>query len=430
MRNRIKIKWRGKRKYFATEIPQQYRQTGEPRKELMATSREELERKYDEEVASRKLKLDRAAGRRPLSDFLVNEFLPFYRNEVEAQTWCDYRHHIESHIAPRLGAVRLDELTTRHVDQWTLSLRSVTSKRTGRPLSDRTIDYSLAVLRRALQFAVDWRYIAFNPASSRVRAARRRRRVKCSTLRFLVPEEAKRFLVAVRGDRFDALYTLAITTGMRQGELFGLMWGDVDLAAAKVTVNHSLAHTKRKKGEAGERVVLKGPKTVGSRRTIEIPQVTVAALQSHVQHQSELREVAGESWVESGFVFTSRRGTPIDRGNALHRFQDILKEQGLPRIRFYDLRHTHASLLIAEGVHPKKIAERLGHSSIKLTMDTYGHLFDGCDRESAERMDRLFGSHQDSLEASSSARDNVIEFPRRARRPNADKNADKGLRGT
>ncbi|MBK7929297.1 MAG: site-specific integrase [Bryobacterales bacterium] len=339
MHNRIKIKWRGKRKYFATEIPIQYRQGGEARKEIMATSREELERKFDEEVASRKLRLDRAGGRRLLSDFLVSEFLPFYRNEVEPQTWCDYRHHIEARIAPGLGAIRLEDLTARHVDQWTLSLRETTSKRTGRPLSDRTIDYSLAILRRALQFAVDWRYVSVNPASSRVRAARRRKRVRISTLRFLSPDQAKQFLDAVRGDRFEALYTLAITTGMRQGELFGLNWSDVDLAASKVTINHSLAHTKRKRGEAGDRVILKGPKTTGSRRTIEIPQVTVAALQTHRQRQVELHDAAGDGWCETGFVFTSRRGTPIDRGNALHRFQDILKEHALPRIRFYDLRH-------------------------------------------------------------------------------------------
>ena len=115
------------------------------------------------------------------------------------------------------------------------------------------------------------------------------------------------------------------------------------------------------------------------------------ALQRHQDVQAEQKALAGAEWQDLGFVFTSGRGTPLDTGNALHRFQKLCAEAELPKIRFYDLRHTHASLLIHEGVHPKKIAERLGHSSIRLTMDTYGHLFDGSDRESAETMDRLFG---------------------------------------
>jgi integrase-like protein len=139
---------------------------------------------------------------------------------------------------------------------------------------------------------------------------------------------------------------------------------------------------------------------------------------------------AGGDWHEENYVFTSRRGTPLDRGNALHRFQDILEENGFPKIRFYDLRHTHASLLIAEGVHPKKIAERLGHSSIKLTMDTYGHLFEGCDRESAESMDRLFGALPTPPPAQLSAGSNVIMFPDGISRAHADKNADKALPAT
>ncbi|MEP7354261.1 MAG: site-specific integrase [Acidobacteriota bacterium] len=390
MQNRIKIRRRGKRRYYAIEIPLQYRDAGEPRTEVMASSREELAQKYEKEIAGRRQALDRNGGKKSLKEFLENDFLPFYKNEVETQTWCDYRIQIETHVVPFIGTLRVDELTTRHIDQWILSLRSVVSKRTQRTLSDRTVDYALAVLRRALQFAVDWRYVPMNPASARVRVAKRRRKVKVSPLRFLTPEQSKKLMEVVAGDRYEALYLLALVTGMREGELFGLKWSDLDFSRSRLTVNHSLAHTKRRKGEPGERFSLKGPKTMGSRRTIEIPDISVAALQRHVKRQEEEKHAAGDAWKEDDFVFTSKRGTPLDPGNALHRFQNLLKTHGLPKVRFYDLRHTHASLLIAEGVHAKKIAERLGHSSIKLTMDTYGHLFDGSDRESAERMDRLF----------------------------------------
>ena len=117
--------------------------------------------------------------------------------------------------------------------------------------------------------------------------------------------------------------------------------------------------------------------------------------------------LADTSWKEQKLVFTTRIGTPVDTTNVLHRFQQILESAGLAKMRFYDLRHTHASLLIAEGVHPKKIAERLGHASIKLTMDLYGHLFEGSDKESAERMQKLFG---DRDEAAPLASEKVVPF--------------------
>jgi integrase len=107
---------------------------------------------------------------------------------------------------------------------------------------------------------------------------------------------------------------------------------------------------------------------------------------------AQSRQLAGKRWSEHGLVFPSQIGTPLDESNVLRRFQTVCKDNDLPRLRLYDLRHTHASLLIHEGVHPKKISERLGHSSIKLTMDTYGHLFEGSDRDSADKMEQLFGN--------------------------------------
>jgi integrase len=431
MHGKIKLRRRGPKKYFAIEIPLRFRRPSEGRTEIMATSRAEVCSKYEREIEDRKRSIDTQGGKLPLANFLKT-FLDYYKSDggVEPQTCADYRFHIEQHIVPVIGQITLSKLTTRDVDQWSLALRAKVSARTGKPLSERTLSYSLAVLRRALQFAVDWNYIAQNPASARMRTARRRRKVAPSKIQFFTPEQTKQFLAAVRGDRFEALYLLALTTGMREGELFGLKWTDLHLGASRLTVNHSLAHTKRKKGEDGPRIVLKSPKTVGSRRTIELPSIAVGALREHQGNQEDERIAAGEDWREEGYVFTSRFGTPLDWGNTLHRFQALCKKNDLPKIRFYDLRHTHASLLIAEGVHPKKIAERLGHSSIKLTMDTYGHLFEGSDRESAEQMDRLFGSTSTASAAQNEANQmgsqrNVIVMPKRVRSSaHADKNAD------
>jgi len=280
---------------------------------------------------------------------------------------------------------------------------------TEKGLAARTSQYSYSVLRRALQFAVDWKYIPANPASSRMRAAKRRQTKELSRIQFLAPDEARNFLQAVKGDRFEALYVLAITTGMRQGELLGLQWPDIDLDCGKLTVFRSLHRTKRRRDPADKTpwFELRHPKTAGSRRTLEIPPITVEALRAHALRQRQQRLLADTSWQEQKLIFTTRVGTPVDTTNVLHGFQKILREAGLPKMRFYDLRHTHASLLIAEGVHPKKIAERLGHASIKLTMDLYGHLFEGSDKESAERMQKIFGGGN---HATSPAAEKVVSF--------------------
>jgi hypothetical protein len=139
-------------------------------------------------------------------------------------------------------------------------------------------------------------------------------------------------------------------------------------------------------------------------------------LESEVRTVLKMRQFAGGSWQENGLLFPSQVGTPLEERNVLRRFQAICEANGLPKLRLYDLRHTHASLLIHEGVHPKKISERLGHSSLKLTMDTYGHLFEGSDRDSAEKMEKLFGE---------SKVPRVLTMP--ARNRVADKNAAKKL---
>jgi integrase len=173
--------------------------------------------------------------------------------------------------------------------------------------------------------------------------------------------------------------------------MYGLRWQDVDLASKRLTVNQVLARTRRRKGERVERFLFGPPKTEKSRRTIEFPDFVRSALLEHEIRLNDTRALAGLKWQENGLVFPSEVGTPLEERNVLRRFQKVCMDANLPKLRVYDLRHSHASLLINEGVHPKKISERLGHSSIKLTMDTYGHLFADCDRDSADKMEGLFG---------------------------------------
>jgi integrase len=250
-----------------------------------------------------------------------------------------------------------------------------------------------SVLRRALQFALEWELLDRNPAGARFRVAKRKRTVKPggARIRFLNADQARAFLAAVTEDRHQAFYALAVTTGLRPEELYGLRMADVDLTNRRLTVNQAVAKTRRKKGEKVARFQFGSPKTDRSRRTIDFPRFVADLLVSEIHEAREMRLLVGESWQENGLLFPSQVGTPLEDRNVLRRFQNMCEASGLPKLRLYDLRHTHASLLIHEGVHPKKISERLGHSSIKLTMDTYGHLFEGSDRDSEEKMQKLLG---------------------------------------
>ncbi len=377
---------RGGKEYYRVDLPKELFTTGK-RCSVMAATRREALAKAQDVIERRRKGLDHEGSKALLSDFL-KRFLEYYKTEggVAPRTWQDYRFHIEKNIAPMIGGIALGNLKPLVVDQWLKTLRD-------RGLGNRTVEYAQAVLRRALQFAVEWEILDRNPAGARFRTAKRKRATKLGSakIRFLSPEQARKFLEAIRGDRHEVLYTLGITTGLRPGELYGLRWQDVDLANRRLTVNQVLAKTQRKKGEEQPRLLFGPPKTERSRRTIDFPEFVRRLLNEEHRIVHENRALAGDRWVENDLVFPSQVGTVLEDRNVLRRFQMICESSGLPKLRLYDLRHTHASLLINEGVHAKKISERLGHSGIKLTMDTYGHLFEGSDRDSAEKMEKLFG---------------------------------------
>ncbi len=395
--------------YFRVELPRDFSPDGK-RKSVVASTRHEALEKAQELLDHKKKGLKIDESRSALSEFL-REFLQFYQSEggVSLRTWQDYRYHIEENIIPGLGGLTLNELKPRHVDVWMKSLRE-------RGLGPRTVEYAQAVLRRALQFAVEWEIVDRNPAAARFRAAKRKRTSQgaAKRIQFLNPEQARKFLKVVKETPYEALYTVAVTTGLRPEELYGLRWKDLDLHSRRLTVNQVLSRTRRKKGEKTPRFVFGPPKTERSRRTIDFPAFVVPVLLKHERQLREIKVLAGERWQENGLVFPSEVGTPADERNVLRRFQKVCADNELPKLRVYDLRHTHASLLINEGVHPKRISERLGHSSIKLTMDTYGHLFEGSDRDSAEKMERLFGTGSESdKQETESRRARIALVPRK-----------------
>jgi integrase len=188
-------------------------------------------------------------------------------------------------------------------------------------------------------------------------------------MRPLSESEARTFLDAVReaGDRFEALYVLAITTGLRRGELLGLRWDDADLDRGTLRVGRALVRE-------GGRHIVGETKTKRGRRRVNLTPRTVAALKAHRKGQLEQRVKVGSLYEDHGLIFASEKGTPLSPENLVKRsFKPLLKRAGLPEIRFHDLRHTCATLLLGRGVHPKIVQELLGHATIAMTLDTYSH---------------------------------------------------------
>lgn len=290
-------------------------------------------------------------------------------------TYEGYERTLRLHVIPEIGSVRLARLTPQ-------ALSLLYQRLLDKGLSARTVQLTHAILHRALRQALRWRLIPVNPADA-VDAPRPERR----EFRVLALEEVRRLLEATRGDRLEALYAVALTCGLRQGELLGLRWQDVDLDAGTLAVRQQAMRVQG-------RWVFPEPKTAAGRRSVTLPALTVGALRQHRARQNEERLQIGPAWQdELDLVFTNAIGGPIEKQNLVRRsFRPLLERAGLPRVRFHDLRHSAATLLLAGGIHPRVVQERLGHSTISVTMDIYSHVLPTLQRDAAERLDRLLAA--------------------------------------
>ncbi len=234
------------------------------------------------------------------------------------------------------------------------------------------------MIRRALVDAVRWGLVMRNVAAL-VTAPRRAR----SEIRALTPDQARLLLAVAEGDRLGALYMMALTTGMREGELLALRWRDVNLEVALAAVRSTLyrGDGKLRLGE---------PKTARSRRSVHLTSEAVAALRRHRERQSAERLRLGPAWEDNDLVFANEVGRLVEPQNMLRRsFVPLLERAGLPRIRFHDLRHSTATLLLGAGVHPKIVSEMLGHATVAITLDTYSHVTPAMHRGAAAAMSSL-----------------------------------------
>ena len=304
----------------------------------------------------------------------LDRWLETVKPSVRPRTFQSYEILVKRHIVPELGRWKLDKLTPQHV-QGALVRKSASG------LSAQTVRHVRAILRIALNQAIKWGLVARNAASLAVAPKLVRKRFQS-----LSPEQARQLLDTAKGDRLEAIYSVALSLGLRMGEVLGLRWQDVDLDGATLTVNQAIYRI------ASKGLVVAEPKTHRSRRALFLPDGVLRALRAHRLRQLQQRLAAGSRWQDGGLVFTSGIGTPFEPRNLFRNFKTLLRKAGLPDIRFHDLRHSAASLLLAQGVPMRAVMEMLGHSNIGTTADIYSHVMPAMMRDVAEKMDAILSS--------------------------------------
>lgn len=292
--------------------------------------------------------------------------------KLRPSTYRAYRHYVEAYLIPHLGRHRLAALRPEHIDGMLAKARSPK----GELLSPRTLQQIRGILRSALSWGERNGKVARNVAKLSEPP-----RVERHIVEPITTTQAKALVAAATADPWGALYVLALDTGLRQGELLGLRWADV--------TGRSLRVVQSREAVSGP-ATFGPPKSATSRRSVGFSATSERLLATHRTRQAEARLKAGRKWQDTGLVFTRADGAALDGPTVTHRFQDFLKANDLPRMRFHDLRHASASLLLATGLPARSVADRLGHSTTRLTQDTYAHLAP-LQGEAAERMERIIG---------------------------------------
>jgi len=290
-----------------------------------------------------------------------------------------YRHLISGHIAPApFGAIPLDRLKPSDVDGLILAMRSKTKPAPGgitiRALSDATVQRVFTVLRVALDGAVRDGLLARNPA-----AAVRQPAVPRREARFLSSADVVALLRAAEGSRYQAPLVLIAATGLRKGEALALQWADVDFASKSLRVRGTLARVDGA-------LMVSEPKTAKSRRSLPLSEGVVAMLRAHRKTQVAERLHAGNVWTDTGHVFTSESGQPLDPRNVLRALTVAARKAGIQGVTVHTLRHSAATAMLEAGIHLKAVSELLGHADIRVTADVYGHTSDEVARAAMDRL--------------------------------------------
>ncbi len=346
---------------------------GGARKYIYAKTRQEAARLLAAAIRDRDAGIPIVGEKQTVGQYLTT-WLANIQPTIRPRSWIRYEEIVRLHVVPALGNTVLSRLTPQQV-------QSLYTAKLAEGLAPATVARLHAVIRRALGEATRTGLTQRNIATlvTPPRPVRKEMRV-------FSPEQARSFLAAIEEEPLAALYVLALTTGMRRGELLALHWDDIDLETGYVQVRQTVQHMK------GGVYTFTAPKTPRSRRKIALSQRAIAALRKHRTQQLEHRREVGAAWHDEGLVFPTAEGRARRGNHILEReFAPILKRVGLPPLRFHDLRHTAATLLLRQGIHPKIVAEMLGHSTVSMTLDTYSHVLPDMQKDATAALDRLLG---------------------------------------
>lgn len=307
----------------------------------------------------------------------LRDWLPAIQATVRPGTWTSYRTNMERHVIPRIGHVQLRQVGALHLNALYAELLQSGRCSGDGGLSARTVKYTHTILHRAFRDAVRWGLVGRNPADLADPPKQR-----SPEMQVWATEELRTFLGAVRDDRLYALWLLLATTGLRRGEALGLRWIDLDPDGGRASIRQTLS-------SVGGKLAFSTPKTAKSRRSIVLDPSTLSALRTHRKLQVEEQLAWGSAYQESGLIFAREDGSPIRPDTITRRFQELAKAAGLQPLRLHDLRHTYATIALGAGTHPKVVAERLGHSTIAVTLDIYSHVIPALEEQEAARLTRL-----------------------------------------
>lgn len=285
---------------------------------------------------------------------------------------------IRNHINPELGAIRLNQLMPIHIQKFY-------AKKLDEGLSPSSVLRIHSVLSSSLGQAVKWQLIPKNPVNQVARPKKNNNTVKTWT-----PDDVNHFLTYTKGGYLHIAYLLAIYTGMRRGEILGLRWEDCDFEQGTLSIRQTLVSSK--KG-----LIFEDTKSIKSRRMIVVTDEVIEALKRHKRQQNKNKLLLGEAYQDHQLVVCTRKGTPMSPRNLNRHYSRMIKLTGVPKVRFHDLRHSHATIMLQLGEHPKVVSERLGHSGTNITMETYSHVLPSIQTNAAEKFSQALKNTRKSL---------------------------------
>ncbi|MAG14933.1 MAG: site-specific integrase [Dehalococcoidales bacterium] len=313
-------------------------------------------------------------GKTTLAEYLERWLKDYAWPNLAPRTAEGYEHIMRRHLIPALGSMTLAHVKPEHLQRY------YSEKLTGN-LSAQTVRHHHTALHKALQTAVEWGLLNRNVAD-----AVSPPRVQRPEMQTWSEEDIARFIEAAKDSSYYALFYTALFTGMRRSELLALRWQDVDLMLSQVYVSRSMHVLK------GGRVIFRSSKTAKGRRTVALPPSAILLLKEHHEKQNLERAMLGIPLTNDDLVFSQFDGKSLLPNTVTHAWIKLVRRAGLKPIRLHDTRHSHASLMLKQGVHPKIVQERLGHASIQITLDTYSHVAPGLQQAAAVRFDEVFSA--------------------------------------